>query len=285
MRTSRRCTKRRVSVQRPAPAGTRPTRPSRSARRWSGWRRCRSCRTPARRTSTATTPTSSAVSSSVRPACRSTQFIRARIAGPLGMTDTHFYLPAAQRDRLAVVYGSRPDGTYERAPEGALGQGAYVDGPRVSYSGGAGLVSTARDYARFLEMVRNGGMHEGRRIMSSRAVALMTTNQIGDHPADERPRVRLRVRNHGQIRCARSRGRRRVRLERRVRHRLPRRARITTGAGADDPAQAERRRRSGIGFRRSCIRRLGTNDLLRLASETMGSRPRPTQAQSKTRLD
>ena len=107
------------------------------------------------------------------------EFIRVRLTGPLGMTDTHFYLPAAQRDRLAVVYGSRPDGTYERAPEGALGQGAYVDGPRVSYSGGAGLVSTARDYARFLEMVRNGGMHEGRRIMSSRAVALMTTNQIG----------------------------------------------------------------------------------------------------------
>jgi CubicO group peptidase (beta-lactamase class C family) len=108
------------------------------------------------------------------------QFIRTRIAEPLGMTDTQFYLPAAQRDRLAVVYGSRADGTYERAPEGPLGQGAYVDGPRVSFSGGAGLVSTARDYARFLEMIRNGGVHEGRRLLSSRAVALMTTNQIGD---------------------------------------------------------------------------------------------------------
>jgi len=108
------------------------------------------------------------------------QFIRTRIAEPLGMTDTQFYLPAALRDRLAVVYGSRSDGTYERAPEGPLGQGAYVDGPRVSFSGGAGLVSTARDYARFLEMIRNGGVHEGRRLLSSRAVALMTTNQIGD---------------------------------------------------------------------------------------------------------
>ena len=108
------------------------------------------------------------------------QFIRTRITEPLGMTDTHFYLPPAERDRLAVVYGSRADGTYERAPAGPLGQGAYVDGPRVSFSGGAGLVSTARDYARFLEMIRNGGVHEGRRLLSSRAVALMTTNQIGD---------------------------------------------------------------------------------------------------------
>jgi CubicO group peptidase (beta-lactamase class C family) len=108
------------------------------------------------------------------------QFIRTRITEPLGMTDTHFYLPAAQRDRLAVVYGSRADGTYERAPDGPLGQGAYVDGPRVSFSGGAGLVSTARDYARFLEMIRNGGVDQGRRLLGSRAVALMTTNQIGD---------------------------------------------------------------------------------------------------------
>ena len=108
------------------------------------------------------------------------QFIRTRITEPLGMADTHFYLPAAQRDRLAVVYCSRPDGTYKRAPAGPLGQGEYVDGPRVSFSGGAGLVSTARDYARFLEMIRNGGVHEGRRLLSSRAVALMTANQIGD---------------------------------------------------------------------------------------------------------
>ena len=108
------------------------------------------------------------------------QFIRTRITEPLGMTDTHFYLPQAERDRLAVVYSSKADGAYERAPEGPLGQGAYVDGPRVSFSGGAGLVSTARDYARFLEMIRNGGMHEGRRLMSTRAVRLMTTNQIGD---------------------------------------------------------------------------------------------------------
>src|SRR5690606_39084443 len=59
------------------------------------------------------------------------------------------------------------------------GQGHYIDGPRRSFSGGAGLVSTARDYARFLEMIRNGGELDGVRILAPRTVKLMTTNQVG----------------------------------------------------------------------------------------------------------
>ena len=66
-----------------------------------------------------------------------------------------------------------------RAAEGASGQGHYVDGPRRSFSGGAGLLSTARDYARFLETMRLGGALDGVRILSPRAVQLMTTNQVG----------------------------------------------------------------------------------------------------------
>ena len=107
------------------------------------------------------------------------QFIARRITQPLGMKDTHFFLPAEQRARLATVYSSGPDGKSVRAPEGARGQGHYVDGPRKSFAGGAGLLSTARDYARFLEMIRNGGAVGGVRILSPRTVALMTTNQSG----------------------------------------------------------------------------------------------------------
>ena len=107
------------------------------------------------------------------------RFIASRITRPLGMHDTMFFLPAAQRDRLAAVYSSGPDGKIVRAPEGARGQGHYVDGPRQNFSGGAGLLSTARDYARFLEMIRNGGALDGVRILAPRTVALMTTNQIG----------------------------------------------------------------------------------------------------------
>ena len=107
------------------------------------------------------------------------EFVRTRITEPLGMKDTRFFLPPEQRDRLAAVYSSGPDGRMTRAPEGSKGQGDYVDGPRKSFSGGAGLLSTARDYARFLEMIRNGGELAGVRILAPRTVALMTTNQVG----------------------------------------------------------------------------------------------------------
>lgn len=105
-------------------------------------------------------------------------FLHTRITAPLGMTDTHFFVPPMQRDRLVTVYASSGD-TIVRAPDGARGQGHYVDGPRRSFAGGAGLVSTARDYARFLQMVAHGGRWNGRRLLSDHAVALMRTNQVG----------------------------------------------------------------------------------------------------------
>jgi CubicO group peptidase (beta-lactamase class C family) len=107
------------------------------------------------------------------------EFIRKRIAGPLRMKDTRFFLAPADRNRLAAVYASGSDGRYARAPEGSKGQGSYVEGPRRSFAGGAGLTSTAADYARFLETIRNGGVHGGVRILGSRAAQLMTTNQSG----------------------------------------------------------------------------------------------------------
>lgn len=108
------------------------------------------------------------------------EFIRSHITGPLGMKDTYFYLPPEKKDRLAVVYGSGADGKIVRQPEGSRGQGHYVEGPRKSFSGGAGLVSTARDYATLLETLRNGGALGKARILSPHAVQLMTTNQVGD---------------------------------------------------------------------------------------------------------
>jgi CubicO group peptidase (beta-lactamase class C family) len=95
------------------------------------------------------------------------------------MKDTQFFLPASQRDRLAAVYTIGGDGRIARAPDGARGQGHYVDGPRKSFAGGAGLLSTARDYARFLEMIRGGGQLDGTRVLAPRTVELMTTNQVG----------------------------------------------------------------------------------------------------------
>jgi CubicO group peptidase (beta-lactamase class C family) len=105
-------------------------------------------------------------------------FVRERILAPLDMRDTHFYLPPAKRDRLATVYGYA--GTLARAPDGPgmQTQGQYVDGPRTSFSGGAGLLSTTRDYARFLQMMLNGGELNGVRLLSPTTVDLMTQDHI-----------------------------------------------------------------------------------------------------------
>jgi len=104
--------------------------------------------------------------------------IHDRITGPLGMKDTHFFLPPEKRARLAAVYSSVDSGV-RRAEDGSKGQGAYVDGPRRSFSGGAGLLSTARDYGRFLQMLLDGGTLGGARVLGPRTIALMTTNQTG----------------------------------------------------------------------------------------------------------
>ena len=104
-------------------------------------------------------------------------FLHARIIDPLGLKDTKFYVNPADRARLATVYASDANNKAVRAPDGARGQGHYVDGPRVSFAGGAGLTSTAADYARFLEMIRLGGSVGGKRYLSPHSVELMRTNQ------------------------------------------------------------------------------------------------------------
>jgi CubicO group peptidase (beta-lactamase class C family) len=113
-------------------------------------------------------------------------FLRTRIFEPLGMSDTHFYLPVEKRGRLSVVYSAGDEGL-SRTPDfgGMVSQGAYVEGPRKSYSGGAGLLSTARDYARFLQMTLNGGELDGVRILSRKSIQLMTVNHLGDLLAGE----------------------------------------------------------------------------------------------------
>jgi len=117
-------------------------------------------------------------------------FLKERIFDPLGMADTHFYLPLEKADRLATVYSATVDGLVEAAPSGAsASQGAYVEGPRRAFSGGAGLLSTAHDYARFLEMLRNGGEFDGARILSRKTVELMTTNNLPENIGQTGPGV------------------------------------------------------------------------------------------------
>jgi CubicO group peptidase (beta-lactamase class C family) len=113
------------------------------------------------------------------------QFFRTRIFEPLKMTDTSFFLAAEKRDRLATVYAIS-SGVLDRAPDKGRSQGAYVEGPRACFSGGAGLLSTATDYARFMQMLLNGGELDGVRLLSPTTVALMTSSHTGTLYAEGR---------------------------------------------------------------------------------------------------
>lgn len=107
------------------------------------------------------------------------EFFRTRIFGPLKMVDSSFYLPADKASRFATVYSAGTGGLV-RAPKEKMGQGDYVTGPRKSFSGGAGVLSTATDYARFLQMLLNGGELDGVRLLSPKSVQLMTSNHVGN---------------------------------------------------------------------------------------------------------
>lgn len=110
------------------------------------------------------------------------EFLQQEIFTPLAMNDTHFFLPESKRGRLATVYQPKAGGGIEAIPakDGMRSQGMYVEGPRKSLSGGAGLLSTATDYAKFLQMTLNGGELDGRRILSRKTIELMTTDHLGE---------------------------------------------------------------------------------------------------------
>lgn len=113
------------------------------------------------------------------------EFFQKRIFEPLGMTDTYFYLPESKASRLASLYQEVGATGIMNAKDNP--QNPYrtmvdypVMGARKYYSGGAGLSSTAMDYARFLQMLINGGAFNNNRILSRKTIDLMTTNQIGE---------------------------------------------------------------------------------------------------------
>jgi CubicO group peptidase (beta-lactamase class C family) len=113
-------------------------------------------------------------------------FLRERIFKPLGMVDTDFVVPDAKWSRLATVYS--PDGTTGirpmKDPESFgnthMSPLAYYKPGKKYFSGGAGLTSTIRDYARFALMLSGGGSVDGVRLLSPKSIELMSA----DHTAD-----------------------------------------------------------------------------------------------------
>ena len=105
------------------------------------------------------------------------RFFETRIFTPLGMRSTWFFPPTSAAPRMTSVYAHQ-DGRLVPAPEGGKGRGEYLAGPRANFSGGAGLISTAGDYARFLQMLANGGTLNGVRLLSPATVDLMRSNAV-----------------------------------------------------------------------------------------------------------
>jgi CubicO group peptidase (beta-lactamase class C family) len=107
-------------------------------------------------------------------------FLQQRILDPLKMVDTHFYLPAEKVDRLAAGYAvDKNDWGMIRLVDSPA-TSRHVVGPRTYFSAGGGLVSTAADYARFAQMLLNGGILDGARVLGRKTIELMTTNQTRD---------------------------------------------------------------------------------------------------------
>jgi CubicO group peptidase (beta-lactamase class C family) len=106
-------------------------------------------------------------------------FLRTRIFEPLGMNDTWFYLPEDRFQRL-VSLQMPENGKWVRYPITFYDPNFPVNGPKQWLSGGAGLSSTAKDYAAFLQMYLNGGEYNGKRFLSRTTIQTIMADQTGN---------------------------------------------------------------------------------------------------------
>ena len=100
------------------------------------------------------------------------EFLRQNVFGPLGMRDTFFVVPEDRRGRVATLYKGTPKGLEKLDTPTFLNSKTY-------FSGAGGLYSTAEDYARFAQMLLNGGQLNGKRLLGPRTVELMASNHVG----------------------------------------------------------------------------------------------------------
>jgi CubicO group peptidase (beta-lactamase class C family) len=100
------------------------------------------------------------------------EFLEERLFRPLGMDDTAFFVAPDKAGRLA-------QGLEKDSFSGAAVKLYDVSSPPGNDSGGAGAVSTARDYLRFAQMLANGGRFDGRRLLSRKSIELMTSDHLG----------------------------------------------------------------------------------------------------------
>ena len=112
-------------------------------------------------------------------------FFRERIFDPLGMNDTRFYLNEMQSQRLVTVH-TRRNSAWVEFPTTFYDPNYPRSGAKAFFSGGAGLSSTTEDYAKFLQMYLNGGIYNGKRILSPQTIHSMMQDQTGSLWSNER---------------------------------------------------------------------------------------------------
>ncbi len=106
-------------------------------------------------------------------------FLKTRLFDPLGMYDTGFYLPAEKASRLVIV--QKPgDSGWVRYPVTFYDPDYPVKGAKSFFSGGAGLCSTVKDYATFMQMYLNGGELNGVRILSRKTIETIMGNPFAN---------------------------------------------------------------------------------------------------------
>jgi CubicO group peptidase (beta-lactamase class C family) len=110
------------------------------------------------------------------------EFFQKRIFEPLGMRDTHFYLPESKLPRFAAQYKPGEQDKKIVLADAPTAESRFVKEPHTFFMGAGGLVSTATDYLRFQQMMLQGGELDGRRILGRKTVELMSANHTGDLP-------------------------------------------------------------------------------------------------------
>lgn len=103
------------------------------------------------------------------------EFLKTRLFDPLEMNDTRFYQPESKAERLVAIQ-QKVNGEWQRFPETFYETDYPVKGAKTFFSGGAGLSSTVKDYATFLQMYLNGGELNGKRILSRTTVDIIMSN-------------------------------------------------------------------------------------------------------------
>jgi len=106
-----------------------------------------------------------------------------RIFAPLGMNETGFHVKPDQKSRFTKNYVLKKNGTFEaiREDDPLLNSNAFLEKPAFE-SGGGGLVSTLDDYAKFAQMMLDGGIYNGHRVLEETTVKTMMSDHMGDNP-------------------------------------------------------------------------------------------------------